>query len=448
MRKATLLLLCLHVVTAAEDRAISAKASLDTAQANYRSQVLGDLDHPIGDSIVVLGKSIPVRHGTKGELELDSVGNGKFTSYAKSQVVQVVTELTEEDGKPAKTVKLYLFLDRHPEAAWTYRNASQLTIVLGKERLAIVDVNGDGAFNSPGIDGMTWAGHEWLFPLPAPSERFCTDSLNLALLSMGKTGDRLVLQGRPLSTTLASTLPILTSVNQERIRLGLTPRPEDAALSVDLQKHCVYMNLNHKISHPEEASKPGYSPEGHAAGLRSILSYSTPAEQIAAMMVATYFHRQDVIRPNTLAFGLGIDGGFGGIDGRTTLASVNGFRWPVLCPVPDQTKVPLAYYKETPDATPGDAHAGFPLTAYFGRGKPTLVSHQLVAANAPKAPIACYTFDHKTGASPEFSGFQNCVCLIPKEALKPATLYSVAMAVDHEGKRWERAWCFTTTNEQ
>src|SRR6185436_14032415 len=83
-------------------------------------------------------------------------------------------------------------------------------------------------------------------------------------------------------------------------------------------------------------------------------------------MVGTYFHRQDVIRPSTMAFGVGAEGAFTGIDGRSNMGQAPAHYWPVLCPVPGQTGVGTNYGKEAPDACPGDNAAGYPITVYFG----------------------------------------------------------------------------------
>ena len=61
------------------------------------------------------------------------------------------------------------------------------------------------------------------------------------------------------------------------------------------------MALNNILTHPEDKGKPGYSEEGHRAGMRSILGQGHSAEGVASGMVNTYFHRQDVIRPGSLA---------------------------------------------------------------------------------------------------------------------------------------------------
>lgn len=439
------LLACLLACSlAAEDQPIPLRGSLDTAQAMYATQVLQDLDHPVGEAITVAGLTLACRRGDKGELEIDLKGDGRFKKLTKAGAVAVEVPLAAEDGKRAKTAKLSLYLSKNSEDAWQYRVASQVTLNLGKEAFAIVDVNGNGVFNEAGVDGMCLAGQTWLFPLPGPDERFCTETLDLTGLRLGPLGDDVALAGRPLSTTVPEALPVLIGVNRERGKLGLTPRPEDPRLSADLQKHCAYMARNNTLTHPEDSGKPGYTKEGHEAGMRSILSQGTPAARVAEMMVETYFHRQDVIRPETLAFGVGYEGRFGGIDGRTRMAKASSYRWPVLCPVPDQTQVATRYQTEAPDATPGDDKAGTPITVYFGSGKPTLKRYELVSETAPAAPIPCYPFDHQQGASANMTGYQHCVAIIPRDPLANGIWHQVTIEADHGGTTWAKTWRFQT----
>ena len=423
------------------DRPLPVQAKLGAAQAMFRSQLLGELDHPVGQAITLAGTSVAARVGDKGQLELDLTGEGKFKAYSKSTTVTI--PVTVAGAK--QPVKLSLYLNRTPEG-WTYRNASQLTIAIGAEAWWVCDVNGDGTFNQPGIDGMTLTGYEWLFPLPTSDERFCTPTLDLTGLTLTPLGEDVQLSGRPLSTTVPAALAVLKGVNVERLQIGLTPRPEDAKLSAELQAHCAYMALNKTLTHPEDKSKPGYTPAGNSAGMRSILSMGTGADRVGWMMVQTYFHRQDVIRPETLAFGVGYDGSYGGIDGRSKLSKAPATWWPVLYPVPDQRECGLTYQEEGPDATPGDSSSGLPITAYFATRDLKLTTWSLKPVDGVKvpAPVDCYVYDPSTGTEAGMTGYQQCVALIPKEPLQGAATYEVSMEVAVAGKPWKRTWQFNT----
>jgi len=328
--------------------------------------------------------------------------------------------------------------------------------MIGAEQFVIVDANGNGAYNDAGEDGMAWEGRAWLYPLPAESERWCSATMDYSGLQFGPLGEAPTVKGKALATTVAAALPILKGVNEERVEIGLTPRPEDEKLSADLQKHCKYMAMNNTLTHPETKGKPGYTDEGNKAGMRSILGQGHSADRVAEGMVNTYFHRQDVIRPGTLAFGVGIEGAFTGIDGRTNMTKVPETAWPVLCPVPGQSGVATNYAKEAPDATPGDASAGYPITVYFGTANLKIKEATLKALAPgslqappgtklpPGTPVDCYLYDPTQGASADMTRYQACVCLIPKDPLKVNVDYEVSFTVDVAGKPWSKTWRFST----
>ncbi|HYG77689.1 MAG TPA: hypothetical protein VEK08_21970, partial [Planctomycetota bacterium] len=387
----------------------------------------------------------------KGQLELDVRGDGKFRSIARQDVLSL--SLKGEGEKP-KTQAVKIEVRKKEDGSWVYRNVTHLLVRIESEQLVIVDANGNGTYNEPGVDGITWQGETFLFPLPATTERWCSATQNFTALQLGVWGENAAVNGRPLATTVPTALPVLKGVNSERVKIGLTPRPEDVKLSAELQKHCAYMTGTGQLAHAEDKSKPGYSEEGHNAGMRSILSMGTPAGNVALGMVNTYFHRQDVIRPNTVAFGVGYDGKFGGIDGRTNCSPVQPQHFPVLCPVPGQSGVALSYGKEAPDATPGDPSAGYPITVYFNTRQLKLTSHSLKALGPAGAAaglkpgsgvnVDCYVFDPQTGASADMTGYQQCVCLIAKDPLQGGTEYEVTMNVEVDGKPWTKTWRFST----
>jgi len=134
--------------------------------------------------------------------------------------------------------------------------------------------------------------------------------------------------------------------------------------------------------------------------------------------------------------------------------------WPVLCPVPGQSGVGTNYGKEAPDACPGDAAAGYPITVYFGTSALKMKEWSLKALEkgaaqlppgtkgAPGTPIDCYVYDPQTGASADMTKYQSAVCLIPKDPLKVNVDYEVSMTVDVNGKPWSKIWRFSTSQSR
>ncbi len=433
----------LKVITAFQD-----------AQARYEAQLLGDLDRPVEDGIVLGTTQYAAELDEKGNLRIDTKAEDKYRTITRREIVSFQVK---GDTDKSRTATLKLEIRKRGDGEWVYRNLTQMTVQIGQEAFVVVDANGNGAYNDPRADGMTWQGHAWLFPLPSMAERWCTPTMEITALEFGSLGESPVAKGRPLATTVPAALPVLKGVNEERVKIGLTPRPEDVKLSAELQKHCVYMQMNNTLTHPETPGRPGYSKEGHEAGMRSILSRGMDAPGIARGMVGTYFHRQDVIRPHTVAFGVGYEGSFGGIDGRSAMGKAPPQYWPVLCPVPGQQNVALHYGKEAPDACPGDPAARYPITVYFGTGGLKLTSWSLKAVGgapaarpqpgataAPSGAVDCYVYDSTQGASSDMTGYQQCVCIIPKDPLRANTEYEVMLAVAVGGKSWTKTWRFTT----
>lgn len=445
-------LLFLNPICRAEDlAALRMQATLQEATKVYCAQLLGELDRPVGDGIKMLGISMPSKLNEKGQLELDVKGDGKFRQMPKREVLSV--ELKADSGKTQAVKVLVTQLD---DKSWVYRNVTQLLIGAGPEQFVVVDANGNGVYNEAGVDGMAWQNEVCLFPLPAADERWCSAKQEFIGLKFGPWGEEPAMNGKPLATASPATLPMLKGVNEERVMLGLPPRPEDTKLSAELHKHIMYMCATGKLSHDQDKNHKNYSPDGAAAGIRGILSMGAGAAEVASNMTQTYFHRQDVIRPNTMAFGVAYEGRFGGIDGRASQRAARANDFPVLCPMPGQSGLPTTYAKEGPDATPGDNAAGYPITVYFGTNKLKLTSYSLKAVgaagavpagkttNVAAANIDCYPYDPKTGASQEMTSFCRCVCIIAKDPLKSGVEYEVAMTVEVDGKPWSKTWRFST----
>ena len=434
----------------------------------YLAQLLEPIDRPLAEKIELPGLTVLTKIDERGKLKLDTTGKGRFgqtvSGSAKGVTLSLKRERPTGGSRTSRQPKLrmVLYLTKTGDGKWRYRNATQLTLQIGREKLAVVDANSNGIYNEPGVDGITWEGFAYVFPLPAPDERWCTPSMELTGLKMGPWGEDAEVSGRKLTTVTAGALEVLVGVNEERVKIGLTPRPENAKLSAELQKHCAYMAQNGTLQHHEDKGKPGYSAEGHKAGMRSILAAGMGARRVALGMVNTYFHRHDVIRPQAVGFGVGIQGRYSGIDGRSDLRKSMPVRWPVLCPVPRQTGVHTRYSKEAPDATPGDAAAGYPVTAYFGTRKLALKSYSLrmlppgfddiprietlveSGKELPGESIECYEFDPKKGAHAKMTGYQSCVCIMAKDPLEKGRTFEVTLEVDVGGSPWKKTWYFST----
>lgn len=100
----------------------------------------------------------------------------------------------------------------------------------------------------------------------------------------------------------------LTTVNYFREMSGLGPVSEDPFLSDGAYKHSCYM-LQNDIAHDEIPGRPGYTPEGDAAGNNGNVAVSsvfgTSARSHIELWMTGPFHAIGLLRPNLQKVGFG-----------------------------------------------------------------------------------------------------------------------------------------------
>jgi uncharacterized protein YkwD len=251
----------------------------------------------------------------------------------------------------------------------------------------------------------------------------------------------------------------LARVNAYRELAGLPPVTLDAGLSRGCLAHARYLalNLGHQATaglgaHDEDLSLPGASGEGRTAGKASDIAIgdSTPLHGIDSWM-ATLYHRVPILEPNLKTVGYGC--ARARRLGWVIVMNVQGGRErgklrpaPVLYPAPDQTGVPLHFpiSGEEPNPIPENktGKAGYPITAFFPEDQP-LRSASAILTDGNNREVAVWFSTSETPANPQFAKLQgNTVCLIPKEPLRPNTIYTVLL----RGQSWQKSWQFTTGN--
>lgn len=425
---------------AAEFKPLRVMARPEQAQRLFKAQLLGELDHPVGGKIEIGGTIIKVEEGGKGELLLEIDGR-KRTLGRGPKAVPIKLQ-----RKDKRTIQACLYFQPKGDGVWTYRNLTVFRLFVGQEQLLLVDANGNGVYNEAGKDGMAWEGYEFLWPVPAKDERWCTQKLELTGLEIEPLGEEVKVSGRPLETRHQAALPVLLDANEERSKLGMTPRPEDPEISDAAQKHCNYMALNNYLGHSEDEGRPGYTREGAASAARSILSMGRGAAKVAEGFVATLWHRQDVIRPDTFLFGVGNKGSYSAIDGREGRGGAESHWWPVLCPAPNQNQVPLNFRHESPEPVPAGVRAGFPVTAYFGTRNLKMNGYTLKKVNGPQTGenIDCWMYGPNLDKQNNMATYQHVVAIIPKAPLSGGTIYEVTFDIEVDGAARKLTWRFCT----
>jgi hypothetical protein len=158
-------------------------------------------------------------------------------------------------------------LERGSDKVW---HAVPITALVGQvadTKVAILDWNLNGAYNDEMTDAVVIGDSPYALPLE--KVMYVGKSKVTWTIAPSGAGSKALVEPLPDSPVL----PALLHLNMRRLAVGLPPRGLDEALCKACQAHAHYCAINKCFAHPEDASKPGYTKEGHElGGMNSILS--------------------------------------------------------------------------------------------------------------------------------------------------------------------------------
>ncbi|HEX8104990.1 MAG TPA: hypothetical protein VF533_20380 [Solirubrobacteraceae bacterium] len=255
---------------------------------------------------------------------------------------------------------------------------------------------------------------------------------------------------------------IVGHLNAQRAAHGLPAGiAEDAALSDGCTKHNAYGRLNDVLTHGEDPSKPGYTPEGDQAGKTSVLyrgGVSWTAERNPFETAPIHLHQ--LLAPRIDRMGASEDDGFGC---ATTLASRNRPAPPAdvtyTYPGDGATGWPASQIAAEGPYTPGE-RVGIPAGTETGPylyvmfDGPDLTPFDTARATAasltgPDGAVEAVSVDN---ATPGLEGFlPTGMELIPRRPLRPRATYTASVSADvttqdqtGPSRSFTRTWSFTT----
>jgi uncharacterized protein YkwD len=241
---------------------------------------------------------------------------------------------------------------------------------------------------------------------------------------------------------------VVERINHYRTQAGLLPVTLDPATSKACQAHANYLVLNTALRgtkqftpNDEDASLPGFTPEGQQAARRTDVFFNAPAPLVQIESIITGFYRRTfLLDPGLLRVGYGcaIDVGNGWVcvldlnTGREEFA-------PTLYPLPSQANVPLAGLDRVPKSAPDD-EAGFPITVTFP--SPLVVRDAQAVLMAGNTTLDIYISAPDRPLDKNLQG--NTICILPQQPLQAGTIYQVNVSARVNGQPWERSWRFST----
>ena len=240
----------------------------------------------------------------------------------------------------------------------------------------------------------------------------------------------------------------LTTVNYFRAMAGVGPVTENPAWSAAAVNHSCYMLYN-GISHEEVSSKPGYTPDGDAAGRNGNVAVSSLVNETARKHIELWmtgpFHAIGVIRPNLTQVG------FGKCDksetspwrSGATLDILHGLgpsvpqTQPILFPGNGTTTSLSRFVTESPnplDFCGWSGSAGLPVIALMPEGftaQPTAT----MSTSAGPIEVCVLSSRNTTGIAQQILAGNNAVIVIPRAPLAPNS-YTVAVTTTARSVSW------------
>ncbi|MCC6464670.1 MAG: hypothetical protein IT463_04945 [Planctomycetes bacterium] len=240
-------------------------------------------------------------------------------------------------------------------------------------------------------------------------------------------------------------------LNRIRMDFGLFPTACDPVYSRNCQKHAEYLRQNGKLTHDEVAGNPGYSKEGHDAGMSSLVTVMQEPAGIAFSLFDTPLHGFDLRAPWFTQSAFGAGEGYGVIRVVGVKPRAMTFVAPAVFPPNNAVNVPTGWARETPDPRLDPAKgSGYPITLYFRwceLGNPATMTARLEALEGERwTELPCQvTFNAATLSQAARSVYSKAcpVFVLPHASLAADTLHRLTV-VYSGGKGEPLVSCFTT----
>jgi hypothetical protein len=253
---------------------------------------------------------------------------------------------------------------------------------------------------------------------------------------------------------------VLRLVNAYRAAAGLDPVALDAKLSKGCMEHAAYMRANRGTdamvglnAHTQRPKLPGASAAGAACAKAADLFPGVSDLQVAVDgWMATLYHRRPVLTPSLARIGVGYaklpDGSLmaalmfmNADDAAAAAAADPPTPRAVMYPVDQQADVPLEFGLEVPNPIPGDGRGGYPITLQFPAFDPvTAVKATVTDGKGHAVPFYLSDPEHPATSFGQYG----VVCVIPKQPLRPATRYTVAIDATWKQRKGHWSTTFTT----
>ncbi|EKD78248.1 MAG: SCP-like protein extracellular [uncultured bacterium] len=280
------------------------------------------------------------------------------------------------------------------------------------------------------------------------------------------------------STTTVISEPtgsdVLDYLGAARLSAGMLPVKRNTSLDYGCALHAEYMRLNDEMTHDEDASKPGYTEEGAAAGVQSVITYQFDNSMISALdlWLEAPYHRFSLLYPEFTSTGwamsdalyyneyynkyfaclnsiAGTEFDSSGYDKNVTYWDYDNHE-PIPYPGVNQLNVPILFHgNEEPDpleALGGTYPTGYAVSLIFPVGNTiTDANVTLVDENGNNHPGYLRTPYEEDDPNASYQG--NAVLFMAEDPFDYGTTYTATVTATRDGEAYEKTWSFRTTSD-
>lgn len=275
-----------------------------------------------------------------------------------------------------------------------------------------------------------------------------------ALVTAVVAGSAVAVAGSPASASSPTPPPVpadahwLTLVNYYRAMAGLGPVVENPAWSDGAYKHSCYMLLN-GMSHDEVPGRPGYTPEGRAAGQNGNVAVTSvldaPARRPIELWLTGPFHAIGLLRHNLTHTGFGQcrNPSTSPYKSAATLDVLRGLSstkprpsWPILFPGNGTTTNLDRFVAESPSPLTfcgWPSGGGLPVIAMMPEAF-TSVSGSMTGPTGPLQTCVLHK-GNTSGVASSILGGDHAAVVMPRNPLQPGT-YQVTVTTNVRTVSW------------
>ncbi|MBI3854796.1 MAG: hypothetical protein HY293_03800 [Planctomycetes bacterium] len=317
---------------------------------------------------------------------------------------------------------------------------------IGTDTVLFLDMNGDEKLD-PEVDAMVLTGVS-SFAVPIP-DKLLLKGAQYTYAFDGTKALTLTPEDLGAAQAYVADGSYLTDI---RTRIGLRPMTLDAKGCLDCEKHCDYLKANGlnipgaiPVSpHEEGPDKPGYTPEGAAAGMGANIFRGRPDLKGALIgWWTTPYHGSHVINPFQKKVGVATKNNVSMLYFMEQGGTVTD---PYFHPPDGATGIPTALGNgeggESPNPVPGTTNGrgcGMPVTVRLMNLFGEVTADLTDAGGKSVAGTVSSPLKPANPAQPDNSG---CAFFIPSKPLNPNTTYKATFKFIAANKTV--TWSFTT----